>query len=342
MRPCGLRWRRKSRPIALRPDIAQPPFAFINAFKPSGVSSTAFGSWVKRLAGADALGHWGTLDPGACGVLVLGLGKATRLFPLLANTRKRYVFELNVGARTNTGDATGNVIEQGHVPDGWLAALAKVVPDFVGPLEQVPPMHSAVKVQGRPLYRSARAGVCVERKSRPTHIYDLRVLPEPERVSRSTRLFVECAAGTYVRVLCEDVGQRLGLVAHMGALVRLSSGDFHAGSAALPQQLGRDVRGCFLNPLKFFSTPRIAVDESQARRFEHGCPIIVADPAAVRAAGAYDRHQELLVVFGEDELLGTARASEQQGKVLLSPVRVLAQTADEGAAKGASGGEANG
>jgi tRNA pseudouridine55 synthase len=293
------------------------------------------------VAHADALGHWGTLDPGACGVLVLGLGKATRLFPLLADTRKCYVFELNVGTRTDTGDASGKVIEQGDVPHGWPAALAKAIPHFIGPLEQVPPMHSAVKVQGRPLYRSARAGISVERKSRLTQIYELRVLPQPEPMSGSARLFVECAAGTYVRVLCEDVGARIGLPAHMGALVRVSSGAFRAASASLPQQLARDVRGCFLNPLQFISRNRIAVDESEARRFVHGGEIVVSDPTAVRAVIAADKAEELLVVLGDDELLGTARASERDGKVLLSPVRVLAQTVDATAARGASGEEAN-
>lgn len=293
------------------------------------------------MAHADALGHWGTLDPSACGVLVLGLGKATRLFPLLSDTRKRYVFELNVGARTSTGDASGDIVERTEVPDGWVSALEKAVPDFIGPLEQVPPMHSAVKVQGRPLYRSARAGVLVERKPRRTHVYDLRILPAPERFSRSARLFVECAAGTYVRVLCEDVGARIGLPAHMGALVRVSSGAFHAGSASLPQQLARDVQGCFLNPLDFFHQPRVMLDESQARRFTHGNAIALADPAAPRAARDATVTQEWLAVSGTDELLGTARVSQRDGTVLLSPVRVLAETADAAAAKGASGEEAN-
>ena len=113
-------------------------FGFINAFKPPGPSSAAFGSWVKRRLAADALGHWGTLDPAACGVLVLAVGKATKLLPLLSDNRKRYVFELVVGTRTDTADATGTVIGRAFVPAGWHEPLSGALSSMIGPLEQLP------------------------------------------------------------------------------------------------------------------------------------------------------------------------------------------------------------
>jgi tRNA pseudouridine55 synthase len=296
-------------------------FGFINAFKPSGPSSAAFGNWVKHCAGGTSVGHWGTLDPTACGVLVLGVGKATKLLPLLPHARKQYVFELVVGERTDTGDATGSVIATSEVAASWADGLQVAAAALVGPQTQIPPMHSAVKVGGRPLYRSARAGVEIPRAPRPTMVYALRVLPQ--RPGRNcARLFVECEAGTYIRVLCEELGRRLSLPARMGALLRTAAGPFRLDDAVLPCQIAADLSGCLVNPLDVLENRRTDVDASAARRFVHGNEINLSSEN-VAADLQVGSNAELLVTLNAI-LLGFGNVFARNGVVMLAPTRVLA------------------
>lgn len=302
------------------------PFGFINAFKPPGLSSAAFGNWVKRALGGAAVGHWGTLDPAACGVLPLAVGKATRLLPLLPDSRKRYIFELVVGERTQTADASGDVIESAPVPDDWKRDLPAAAAELIGPQTQMPPMHSAVKVDGRPLYRSARLGLDVVRKPRPTVIHDLRVVgdaaaPQARNAAlRAARLFVECEAGTYVRVLCEELGRRLGLPARMGALLRIGAGPFGLEGCVRPDQIAADPRACLIDPLAVLRNPRVALDEEGARRFMHGNQIRLGRGS--HASREHDPEVEVLVTCGV-ELLGCGRVISDNGDDALVPTRVL-------------------
>lgn len=325
-------------------------FGFINAFKPPGITSTAFGSFVRRLLGGVAVGHWGTLDPAATGVLVLAAGQATRLLPLLSPSTKQYVFELIVGEATDTGDATGRVIADGKVPTDWRDHLPAVASSLVGPLEQVPPMFSAVKVDGRPLYVSARRGRNIARSARTTRIFDLRVLGAVEFIrpnvarranlesnvarrakldcpaerssadarNRIARLLVECEAGLYVRTLCEELGKRLGVPAHMGALVRTAAGPFRLEDAHLPQDIIADARACLEDPLAVLKQPRLEVAAEQAQRFAHGNDITVA--RAGRPSATLD--QEVLVLSG-GRLIGTGRLRENANLETVAPSRVF-------------------
>ena len=295
------------------------PFGFINAFKPVGVSSAAFGSWVKRLSGASAVGHWGTLDPSACGVLVLALGRATRLLPLLPHARKQYVFELIVGSTTDSGDRTGSLVRSVAVPIDWRARLPQVLRALIGTIEQTPPMHSALKVDGRPLYRSARAGIEVPRPAREVGIYQLRALDENMPTARdarraSARIFLECDAGTYVRVLCEDIGRELGLPAHMGALVRVAAGNFSLADAWPPDHLQHAIADAISDPLAALTQPRIELDAQTAARFLHGNEI--------DAPCDHDAQVETLVLHA-GRLLGSGRTLAREGQTMLAPVRVL-------------------
>lgn len=307
--------------------MAQARFGFINACKPVGISSAAFGNWVKRITGSSAVGHWGTLDPNACGVLVLALDRATRLLPLMPHARKRYVFELIVGARTDSADSTGVILEQAPVPAGWQDGLAQALPSFVGTITQLPPMHSALKVDGRPLYRSAHAGVTLPRKAREVQIGELRVLEQAHTMSATAahdraRLFVECAAGTYVRVLCEDLGRALGLPAHMGMLVRVGAGEFSLRDAVLPQALARSAASAIIDPLTVLTLPRLELDRRAARRFVFGNEVTV-DARDVHP-GVHDDTEVLLVL--EEQLLGSGRFIAADGVV--APTRVLAYPAE--------------
>jgi tRNA pseudouridine55 synthase len=286
---------------------------FINAFKPPGMTSTAFGSFVRRLVAGAPVGHWGTLDPRACGVLVLAVGNATRLLPLIAPSNKQYVFDIHFGIATDTADASGNVIARGELPADWKERLPSIASDLVGALEQVPPMFSAVKVGGRPLYVSARKGGEVARLARTIRVSALRVISTQENAAR---LSVECEAGLYVRTLCEEIGKRLEVPAHMGALVRTTAGPFAIAQSHLPDEIAADPSHCLIDPLAVLTQPRIELDDASAKRFTHG--------NAVALNGApYHANEHLVLQAGQ--LIGTGRLANEHGKNTLNPTRVFTQ-----------------
>lgn len=294
---------------------------FVNAFKPPGPSSTAFGAWVRGRFGAASAGHWGTLDPAACGVLPIAIGKASRLLPYLGEGRKSYVFELRVGAATDTADSRGRIVRSADVPVAWADRLAAVAASMIGPLSQVPPMYSAVKVQGRALYRSARAGVDVERRPRTVDIESLAVL---DVSSSAARLAVDCSSGTYVRALCEALGDRLGLPAHMGMLLRTRAGPFGLADAMAPARIARDPWSALIDPLDVVPLPRLEIDENQARLFCGGQPVALdrthaAVDLQIDRKNADVRDAATVLVTNGGSLIGVGRAS-----TLLEPVRVLA------------------
>src|SRR5579885_3602114 len=168
------------RPAPSAGHSAEPMLGFVNLFKPAGPTSTQFGARLRRVyrdpAGKLAIGHLGTLDPQAAGVLPVALGKATRLLPLIVDRRKAYVCTLVLGRATSTGDAFGEIVGKSDVPDDVEKRLARAIPGFIGAVSQVPPMYSAVKSDGKRLYELARQGKSVERAARTVTFYALRVL----------------------------------------------------------------------------------------------------------------------------------------------------------------------
>jgi len=270
---------------------------------------------------ASAAGHWGTLDPAACGVLVLAIGRATRLLPLLPHARKQYVFELILGSKTDSGDSTGRVVQRAGVQADWRVRLPLALRSMLGVIKQIPPMHSALKVEGRALYRSARAGVEIPRSPRQVRIYALHPLVKEElpasgdAATTRVRLFVECDAGTYVRVLCEDLGRELGLPAHMGMLVRVGAGEFRISESMPPHDLERLLAAAVIDPLAVLRQQRCEVDATTARRFVHGNEI--------SAGCAHVADDETLVVHA-GRVLGSGQTFARDGRTLLAPVRVLA------------------
>ncbi len=286
------------------------PFGFLNAFKPPGPTSTAFGSWVRRHFGGAPIGHWGTLDPDASGVLVLAVGNATRLLPLIPQSRKQYVFELALGTATETGDASGRVTSRSDVTPGWQTRLPAIAAELVGPMDQVPPMYSAVKVDGTPLYVSARKGRTVARRARRTYVHELRVI---EMLESTARLLVECEAGAYVRALCEELGERLGIPAHMGPLVRTAAGPFALAGSRTPDEIAADAPGCLIDPLSVLPHERIEVDEAGAVRFAHGNPVKCQEPTS----------DGDVIVVAAGRILGVGRAERQGSGSIIAPARVL-------------------
>jgi tRNA pseudouridine55 synthase len=190
--------------------------------KPEGLTSAEV---VRRVKGRQSVkvGHLGTLDPFATGVLPLCIGEATKIAQFLAATDKRYDGVIRLGAATDSGDRTGSIVEHAPVPALGDAALRAAEAYFIGIYRQTPPMYSALKREGVPLYKLARKGIEVERSEREVEIRALRLDAE---AGDRLRFEVTCTKGTYIRVLAQDVGQRLGTVAHLEALRRTRVGPF--------------------------------------------------------------------------------------------------------------------
>jgi tRNA pseudouridine55 synthase len=245
---------------------------FVNVFKPAGPTSTQVGARVRRMfsrAGGGKLpvGHLGTLDPMAAGVLPLALGKATRLIPLIEDRRKSYVFTLVLGRATATGDALGAVVRETPVPADAAALLDAVVPRFIGPIQQVPPMFSALHVGGERLYDLARRGETVARSPRTITIYGLALLGFERGTARMT---VACSEGTYVRTLCEDLGAAIGCAAHMGALLRDASGPFVLYESRTLEEIEAAPDAALIAPEHVLPLPTIVLDGRSAADFRAG------------------------------------------------------------------------
>jgi tRNA pseudouridine55 synthase len=196
--------------------------------KPLGISSNHALQRVKRLFNAQKAGHTGNLDPLATGVLPICLGEATKVSAFLLDADKRYRGKVKLGVRTRTADAEGEVIEEREVGELDEARIRAVLEQFLGEIEQIPPMHSAIKVDGKPLYKLAHQGIEIERKPRRVTIYALELLSIQ---GDTLEIDVSCSKGTYIRTLAEDIGEALGCGAHLSGLVRTEAGPFHLDDA---------------------------------------------------------------------------------------------------------------
>ncbi len=272
----------------------------LNIDKPLGLTSHDVVAQVRRVAGMRRVGHGGTLDPLAGGVLVVAVGVATRLLEYVGAQPKTYEAVVRLGQTSNTYDAEGE-LSPGE-PAGELPRdrLAEALAQFRGPIEQVPPMYSAIKRDGQPLYALARQGIEVDRAPRPVTIYELELLDwsPPE-----LRLRVRCSAGTYIRSLAHDLGQALGTGGYLAALRRCAVGQFVIDSAVPLENLSSaNIAGCLLPPDSAVAhLPRLDVDEAAVTRLRQGQRL----PRESGAAG-----EELARVYGPDgAFIGIVRAA---------------------------------
>jgi len=239
--------------------------------KPLGLTSNAALQGAKRLLQARKAGHAGTLDPMATGLLPLLFGEATKLAFLLTDADKTYLADVVLGVTTTTGDAEGAIVESRPVavtPSQFEGALAR----FRGEITQVPPMYSALKRDGRPLYAYARAGEEVERQPRRVRIHRLELLAQS---ATTLRLRVECSKGTYIRTLAEDLGKALGCGGHLGALRRVASGAWGIEEAVTLDRLQdapMEARSALLKPpaAALGDLPRITLQTADAAGFCKG------------------------------------------------------------------------
>ncbi len=278
--------------------------------KPLGISSNRALQAVKRIYGVRKAGHAGTLDPLASGLLLVLFGEATKFAGLLLDADKEYLATVKLGERTATGDAEGKVLEARSIPDNAGRVIASILDEFKGEIKQVPPMYSALKRDGVPLYSLARKGESVERAPRSVAIAELELIRFEAPL---LELRVRCSKGTYVRTLAEDIAVALGTVGHLAALRRTASGGFQVRDAVTPELLEKmdeSQRSDRLVPLGglLAGLPRAQLDAAAEGRFRNGQALPFEGP------------EGLCGVFGRDGVVGLGRAAAGQ----LRPVRLTA------------------
>jgi tRNA pseudouridine55 synthase len=245
----------------------------LNVNKPAGITSFDVVSTVRHCLRQKRVGHAGTLDPSATGVLPICLGKATRVTEYFMELQKTYRAEIELGIATDTGDAEGQVIRRGDASGIDVETLLTVLGQYRGSVEQTPPMFSAIKYHGRPLYELARAGIIVERKTRKTEIYNLQLLSWEYPV---ITIEVTCSRGTYIRSLADDIGKSLNCGAHLTNLVRLRYGPFDINDSVSLSQLvelsERDDYSRLIYPLDsiLFHLPSVTLDAVAEQDIRHG------------------------------------------------------------------------
>jgi tRNA pseudouridine55 synthase len=276
--------------------------------KPLGLSSNAALQRVRTLLGGVKAGHVGSLDPLASGMLPICIGEATKVAGELASSRKRYHFHVALGARTASGDTEGEVIERMPVPPLEVAAVEVALGRLRGAGQQLPPMYSALKRAGQPLYRLARAGITVERAPRPIELSELRLIA---LTPATLELEVLCSKGTYIRVLAEDIAGALGTLGHVTQLRRLYVEPFaHESMHSLDGIAAQRARGEWPRLLApdtaLAALPAVHLTREQAQRLLMGQGIVMEPQAAAARVRLYDKGGAFLGI-GVTEPSGVVR-----------------------------------
>jgi tRNA pseudouridine55 synthase len=282
--------------------------------KPAGCTSHDVVARLRRIYGLRRVGHAGTLDPDATGVLLVGLGRATRLLRFLTETGKVYRGEVAFGVATDTLDAAGTETTRQAMPELIQEQLQAVVPRFLGTIAQVPPMVSAIKVEGRRLHERARAGEVVERAPRTVRIDRIEIETFTPGEFPKAQLLVECGSGTYIRSLAADLGEALGGCAHLAWLRRLQVGPFPVEEARTLEEIAECPAKAVLPLVEAVRhLPRVDVDGETARGVAHGAVFPVTSLGG-------DETGPFAVVGPDGRLL----ALYQKGRAAARPLVVLA------------------
>ena len=264
--------------------MTDPTSGLVVVDKAGGMTSHDVVARVRRLAGARKVGHAGTLDPMATGVLVLGINRATRLLGHLLLTDKSYDATVRLGVTTTTDDAEGEVTSTASTEDVTDAAVREALAGFVGQIEQVPAAVSAIKVDGRRSYDRVRSGEQVELQSRPVRIDEIRV---HDVVRDEVRFSVRCSSGTYVRALARDLGERLGTGGHLTALRRTAVGPYTLDQSRTLDQLESEFATLGMEEAVRQAFPARELDEAQAVDVGFGrkLPIDLGQPGPIALFG---------------------------------------------------------
>ena len=291
-----------------------------NILKPVGMTSHDVVAAVRRKSKIKKVGHTGTLDPDASGVLPICVGRATRIADLLTESDKCYKAELKLGIETATYDASGEIIKTCDVNLNEQD-ITSAVKSFIGEYEQIPPMYSAIKVGGKKLYELARQGIVIERKPRSVKIYDVTI-KNIDLCNNILQIVVSCSKGTYVRSLCHDIGEKLGCGGHMASLVRTKSSVFDI-KESIPlsdfiEFYNEDFAQKHLMPIDMFFSQheKIIADEIDEKRIRNGNYIVFKKYfddnifAADKLYRVYSVGNEFLAVYKADKI-------KELGKILV-------------------------
>lgn len=253
----------------------------LNILKPAGMTSFDVVGFLRKAAGQKKIGHTGTLDPSAVGVLPICLGNATKAIEFMIDKDKVYRAELTLGTATDTQDSSGNVIFAKEV-DADNDKIIKTIMEFAGEIQQLPPMYSAIKVGGRKLYELAREGEVIEREPRPITIFRIDVVriwdEDTDGINKTKKVLfdVHCSKGTYIRTLCHDIGESLGCGGHMSFLVRTRAGKYDIDSALTLEEIKELAERKELNnaliPVEsvFSDYETIVLNESDLFKYNNG------------------------------------------------------------------------
>ena len=286
----------------------------LNINKPPGKTSYSIVAMIKRLSGEQRVGHAGTLDPAATGVLPVCLGKATRITEFLVDTTKAYHARIELGVATDTYDASGRITQKGDPSRISQGQLESALASFHGLIQQTPPMYSAVKHQGKRLYQLARAGIKVDRESRPITIYQLELLDWQPPIAT---IEVVCGKGTYIRSLAHDLGQTLGCGANLKNLTRLRCGIFDIRDAVSVSQLEDAFRHGywwrFIHPIDAVLShwTAMVVSDDAEQTLKNGSPLALEDLDS-SAPSSSENHCRAYTPDGR--FLGILRFSSAKGQ----------------------------
>lgn len=273
-----------------------------NVLKPPGMTSHDVIAFLRRVLNTKKVGHGGTLDPDAAGVLPVFTGTATRLLEFAVEGRKQYLVEVTLGKQTDTGDDSGSVVKEMPVPEFTEETLQKVLQSFLGKQKQLPPMYSAIKINGQKLYQLARKGVEVERELRDIEVYKLELL---NFTANTLTLAVECSKGTYIRVLGEDIATALGTCGTMSFLLRTQVGSYHLNESYTLQEIAADPAACVEAPVTAVDhLPKLVLTDNQAARITNG----------VRTTIAGTEEGQYVLCDSDGEFLGIGTCVEERVK----------------------------
>jgi len=282
--------------------------------KPAGMTSNGALQETKRLFNAAKAGHTGSLDPLATGVLPLCFGEATKFSQYLLDANKRYRTTAKLGVVTETGDADGEIVKTRDVPEINRQILESVLEQFRGEISQIPSMYSAIKVDGQPLYKLARQGIEIERKSRIVTIFNLEVISQAED---EIELDVSCSKGTYVRTLVEDIGEKLDCGAHVSALRRTRAGPYGIDQAITLDELADlsdEERLSLLRPESsaVCDWPSVELTELTASYLKQGQPVQIAGAPTEGWVSIFSESKDSGIFLGVGEILEDGRIAPRR------------------------------
>jgi len=292
--------------------------------KPPGMTSFDVVAWLRGVLRVGKIGHAGTLDPAAAGLLPVCMGKATKAVEWFSNFDKSYRAEMVLGIETNTQDSSGEIVNEAPVALG-IETIRSAFDEFIGEYGQIPPMYSAVRVKGKRLYELARKGVELERKERKIRINSLDIIyARLDAEHPAVRFDVNCSKGTYIRTLCHDIGQKLGCGAHMSFLIRTGVGPFGLSRAVTLEEVkrrqGENSLKNILCPvdLIFQNYPSIIVDERSMKLFLNGAPMECSGFCGLGANG-----ETVRVYSGTGLFIGLGKVFTEKEKEVLKPFRLF-------------------